>query len=112
MAFSIKQNDRRPVFVVALKDNFGEVSEAPVNLTTAGTVFFNMRTTTGEVVVNRGTCTITDAASGVVTYAWLAEDTATAGSYQAECEVLWNDGKAESFPNTDYWDIAIVDDIA
>jgi hypothetical protein len=113
MAFTVKQFDRRPVFVVALKDDFGEQTESPVNLTTASTVVFNMRDADTEtVVVNRGAATISDANSGEVTYNWGTGDLNTAGAYEAEVEVTWNDGKAETFPNNGYWDVIVVDDIA
>jgi hypothetical protein len=113
MAFILKQGDRRPSFVVALKDDFGEETEAAVDLTTAGTAYFNMRAANGGAVkISRGTATITSAATGVVTYAWGATDTDTAGDYEAELEILWNDGKAETFPNDTYWDVEIVDDVA
>jgi hypothetical protein len=121
LAFEIKKNDRRPLFVVALADNIGEPDEAVVNLTTAGTVVFNMRDATSEEVkVSRGTCSITDAANGEVTYSWGTADTNTVGTYQAEVEVLWNDGKPETFPGgtsggddgTAYWEVVVADDIA
>ncbi len=113
MAFKIKQGDRRPSFVVALLDNYGEPTEAAVNLTTAGTAYFNMRLGVGGAIkINRGVATITTPATGVVTYAWGASDTDTAGTFQAEIEVLWADGKAETFPNDGYWDVVIADDIA
>jgi hypothetical protein len=106
--------------VVSLADNIGEPDEEPVNLTTAGTVVFNMRSSGGAVKVSRGTCSITDAANGEVTYAWGTADTNTAGAYEAEVEVLWNDAKPETFPggpsggdnSTAYWSITIADDIA
>jgi hypothetical protein len=119
--FEIGQNDRRPLFVVVLKDNFGEVGETVVNLTTAGTAYFNMRAASGGAVkVSRGTATISNAAGGEITYNWGTADTNTAGDYEAEVEVLWNDGKPETFPGgqngTDdasgYWPIRIKDDIA
>jgi hypothetical protein len=123
LAFEIKQNDLRPLFVVSLADNIGEPDEEVVNLTTAGTVVFNMRSSGGAVKVSRGTCSITDAANGEVTYAWGTADTNTAGAYEAEVEVLWNDAKPETFPggpsggdegttNTSYWAITITDDVA
>ena len=113
MAFYLKQNDERPVFVVALKDDFGESTEAAVNLTTAGSVVFNMRESGGTAVkINRVAGSITDAANGEVTYDWTSGDTDTVGTYEMECEVVWNDGKAETFPNNDYWEVSIVDDIA
>lgn len=117
MSFEIKQNDRRPVFVVVLKDNFGEAGEAVVDLTAATAAVFNMRAASGGAVkISRGACTISNAAGGEVTYAWAATDTDTVGEYEAEVEVTWNDGKAETFPGGptagSYFDITITDDIA
>jgi BppU N-terminal domain len=113
MAFSIKQGDRRPVFVVVLKDNFGEPGEAIVNLTTATSAAFNMRLASGGAVkINAQPATISNAAGGEVTYSWAAQDTDTVGNYEAEVEITWNDGKKETFPNVGYWDVVISDDIA
>lgn len=118
MAFEIKQGDRRPVFVVVLKDDFGEATESIVNLTTATSAFFNMRATNaGAVKVNRGSATISNAAGGEVTYNWGTADTNTAGDFEAEVEIVWNDGKPETFPGGpsaggSYFQITITDDIA
>lgn len=119
--FEIGQNDRRPLFVVVLKDDFGEVSESIVSLTTATSVVFNMRAQgAGAVKVNRGTAAITNAAGGEITYSWGTADTNTAGLFEAEVEVIWNDGKPETFPGgingtddgTGYWPVRIKDDVA
>jgi hypothetical protein len=116
MAFELKQNDRRPVFVVILKDDFGEATEAVVNLTTATSAFFNMRLVGGATKVSRGSATISNAAGGEVTYNWGTADTDTVGAYEAEVEIVWNDGKAETFPGGpaggSYFQITITDDIA
>lgn len=113
MAFIIKQNDRRPLFVVALKDNLGEQDEAAVDLTTATSAVFNMRADGGGAVkVNRGSMAITTPASGVCTYSWGTADTNTVGTFEAEAEITWSDGKVETFPNSDYWEVQVVDDIA
>ena len=115
MAFQIKQGDRRPLFVVVLKDNFGEPSEAPVNLTTivSGTAVFNMRGPAPgtAVVINRGSAAITSAAAGEVTYNW-GTAVLEVGTYQAEIEITWADGKAETFPNDSYWEVVVTEDIA
>lgn len=113
MAFYIKQNDRRPLFIVALRDNFGESTEAAVDLTTASAAVFNLRLHGGTAVkISRGACTISDAVNGEVTYTWGTADTNTVGTYDAEVEVVWPGGKAETFPNNTYWTVNIVDDIA
>ncbi len=112
MAFSLKQFDTAPAFVVALRDDFGESTEAAVNLTTASSALFNMRTTGGSVYINRGSATITSAIGGEVTYNWGTADTRTSGPYEAEVEIHWANGKVETFPNDSYWDVEIIDDIA
>lgn len=119
--FEIGQNDRRPLFVVVLKDDFGEPGESVVNLTTAGSAFFNMRAVADQSVkISRGSAAISNAAGGEVTYTWGAADTNTAGDFQAEVEIVWGDGKSETFPGglngtddaTGYWPIRVKDDIA
>ena len=114
MAFTLKQNDRRPLFVVVLKDNFGEPDEAVVDLTNATSAVFNMVPAGGGAVkINRGSATIgSPASNGQVTYSWGTADTNTVGTFNAEIEIVWNDGKAETFPNDSYWTVEIVDDLA
>lgn len=117
MAFEIKQNDRRPLFVVVLVDDYGETTETVVDLTTAGTAYFNMRSHTGGTLrVNRGIAQITNATAGEVTYPWGTADTSVVGTFDAEIEVLWNDLKPETFPGGPsggtYWQVIISDDIA
>lgn len=117
IAFEIKQHDQRPLFVAILKDNYGESNEAAVDLTTATGMVFNMKQVGGSAVkISRGNGTITNAAAGEVTYAWGTADTDTAGTYNAEVEIAWADGKPETFPGGpsggNYWEIVITPDIA
>lgn len=117
MPFEIKRNDRRPSFVVLLVADYGEVTEAAIDLTTAGTAYFNMRSQIGGTIrVNRGTAQITNATAGEVTYLWGTADTTVTGNYDAEIEVLWDDLKSETFPGGptggSYWTVIITDDIA
>src|SRR5512142_3200877 len=112
MAFTIKQNDLRPYFVVALKDDYGEATEAAVDLSTAGSATFHMRATGGTVAKVSAAGTITNALGGEVTYQWAAGDLDTVGTYEAEMEVFWGDGKNETFPSDGYWTIEVTDDIA
>lgn len=114
MAFEIKRHDQRPFFVVALTDDDGIV-----DLSTAGTAFFNMGTSTagvlGAAVITRGVASITDEASGEVTYEWGTADTAHSGAFLAEVAVIWSDGKQETYPGGPatgkYWEVTITDDI-
>ena len=43
---------------------------------------------------------------------WLAGDTSDIGSYQAEFEVTYADGNVETFPNSRYINVEIIDNIS
>jgi hypothetical protein len=111
--FELKRGDRRPSFSVILEDNFGAPGQAVVDLTAATSATFSMWDHRSHVVkVNRGTASIAGTAvPGQVSYAWGTADVSTAGIYDAEVEVLWNDGKAETFPSGGYWTVLITEDI-
>jgi len=122
MPFYITKGDRRPLFVVNLVDDYNEPSESAVNLTTAGSANFSMRGpmvggVAAGTVINRLAGSITNAVQGEFTYPWSASDTTTAGTFQADTKVYWNDGKPETFPNskvsgddgTKFWTIIIED---
>jgi len=47
----------------------------------------------------------------LVRYNWIAADTDTIGSYQAEFEVTYADASIETFPNDGYIRVEIIDDI-
>ena len=114
MAFNIKQCDRRPLFVVVLKDNFGEHSEAVVDLTTATSAVFNMRGT-APGTASRSTAAPAPSPTPPAARSPTAGAPPTStppATYQAEIEIIWNDGKAETFPNDGYWDVVVTDDIA
>jgi hypothetical protein len=42
----------------------------------------------------------------------LAADTDTIGSYEAEFQITFTDGKIETFPNSDFIRITVTDDIS
>lgn len=90
-ALILKQFDTYPPVVATLTDTNG-----PINLTTATTVKFIMKSATLLVT---GNCTITTPASGVVTYTWGATDTNIAGNYTVEFEIHWAAGGIQTVPN-------------
>jgi hypothetical protein len=57
------------------------------------------------------TAQIVNEATGIVQYNWVADDTDTVGSFQAEFEVTYSDGTIETFPNNGYIRVEITDDI-
>lgn len=107
MAFYIKQNDTSPSLRAQLKDG----DDIPVDLTGA-TIRFHMRAIGGATAaVDASAQIITPDISGIVQYDWDNGDTATIGSYQAEFEVTFAGGAVETFPNSGYIRVEIIDDI-
>jgi hypothetical protein len=111
MAFSIKNGDTAPAYVVDLQDDVDSTPVA-INLTSATSVTFKMRLTgtTGAPAITQA-MTVTDAANGRVTYEWQTGDTDTPGTYDAEFEILWTDGTIETVPNDGYLTIIVTDDL-
>jgi hypothetical protein len=106
MTFYIKQNDTSPAMLATLQDAQG----SGVDITGAS-VRFHMRPIGSAHVTVDAAATIVDAESGDVRYDWQADDTDTAGSYQAEFEVTYADASIETFPNNDYIRVDIISDI-
>lgn len=52
-----------------------------------------------------------DDSENVVSYAWVAADTDTDGTFQAEFEVTYADSKVETFPNEGYLQISVTPDL-
>jgi len=116
VTFWMKQNDTAPILQVQLVEDDGVT---PVSITTAVQVVFNMRTVAGVVLVNRGICTIVNAATGIVEYPWAVGDTAVNSgpvadglAHDGEFEVVYSTGRRRTFPSDSYIDIVVTDDIA
>ena len=107
MAFFIKQNDTSPILQANLKDG----NNAAVDVSGAS-IAFKMRPVSSSVATVNSAAAIIDGPAGSVKYEWQGSDTATAGSYFAEFQVTFSGGKIETFPNGDYIQITILDDIA
>lgn len=107
MAFFIKQNDTSPALQATLKDGLGAV----VDLTGAS-IRFHMRKTGDTTAKVDAAAVIENADNGLVYYSWVAADTDTIGSYEAEFEVTFTGGEIETFPNNRFIEVEITDDIA
>lgn len=107
MSFYVKQNDTSPAMLATLQDADG----VAVSLVGA-TVRFHMRKLGGTQTKVDAAATVVNALAGTVRYSWIAADTNTVGSYQAEFEVTYADASVETFPNDSYIPVEIIDDIA
>lgn len=97
--FYIKRHDTSPSVEAVLTGKDG-----PVNLTGA-TVYFYMSN------IISAQATIADATAGVVRYDWQTGDTTKLGYHLAEWEVIYSDGKKETFPNDGYSTVKISADL-
>jgi hypothetical protein len=107
----VRQGDSGQRIEAVLTDADG----VAINLTGA-TIRFKMAEITG------GTAVLTTAAinvqvtesgaTGAVAYEWLATNTATAGAYLGEWEAIFATGATVTYPNTDYVNILISEQLA
>jgi hypothetical protein len=113
MAFKIKRNDTRPRYVVPLVDNFEEVDEEPINLTTLKEVFLIMRKKgeEGEPKVKSKAMVLGDPKLGVVQYTWVVGDTDELGKFDVEFELVWEDGGKETVPNETFFEVIVGTDL-
>lgn len=103
--FTIKQHDQLPELVVTLTD----AAQSIVNIAGA-TVRFIMSIKGGANIID-APATIVNASTGQVKYTWVEGDTDNVGTYNGEFEVLFGDGRAETFPNTKYIVIKVFADL-
>lgn len=104
--FYIKRGDTYPPIQATLSDASGSA----INLTGASVLFKMRLRDTGAIIVSAA-ATIVTAASGIVSYAWDAADTAVAGEYLAEWEVTLSSGRIVTCPNDGYLVIKIDGDL-
>jgi hypothetical protein len=102
---TIKRGDTRNCIKAVLKDARG----APVDLTDCS-VDFHMAPLNRSAIISRA-AHIQDAAAGEVWVVWVPGETDTAGIYRAEFEVIYEDGRRETFPNANYISIRILGDL-
>lgn len=106
--FYIRQGDTKPDLRRTLLDEDG----VAVDLTTATAVVFNLRGPDGTVVIDNAAAELTTPAAGIVTYEWAVGDTADAGTFTGEFEVTWTGGGVQSFPQPEYLEVVITEQVA
>lgn len=90
--------DSEPSFQVTIYDRDG----AALNLSSAVSVEFRAKLTTGTTTITRAG-TITTPGSGVCTFTWTTTDLATIGIYNMQVRVYWTGStRWSSHPNNTY----------
>ena len=105
-SFNIKQNDTSPTLSVVVADSSGTA----INITGAS-VIFKMRAVNSSSLKVNSSATITNASNGAVSYTFSASETHTAGLFQREFQVTFSGGAIETFPNSEYISINVLDDL-
>ena len=103
---TIKAHDRLPSIAATLVDAAG----APVDITGSTVTFIMATATSGTIKVNAA-AVIVSGTGGQVRYDWLAADTSTPGSYNAEWQVTFGSGKKQTFPSDGYNTVTVFADL-
>ena len=106
MGQSFKKGDTGEPYQGTVEDSDGAVDLSVSD----GVEFYMENAETGNLKVDGGTMTITDAANGKVEYAWTSSDVDTAGTFKAEVKVLFPDDN-RTFPSNGYKSIKIEEDL-
>lgn len=104
--FYIKQNDTREAIQIICEKGDGTAEDLSVGGT--ATVKFIMASAAGAATkVDAAGSIVGSAANGVVQYQWASGNTDTAGTFLAEFQVTFGDGRIFTYPNTAYITIHI-----
>lgn len=109
MTFTIVQNDTAPPISSRLADS-GE----PINLNDVSNIEFHMEDRFGRIVVSddlTGRVNLVDKSAGEVEYTFTNGDLSDVGTYKAEWQVLYNNGKIETFPSSGKVEIEVTEQI-
>lgn len=108
MTYTIKQGDTAPALEATLLNENND----PAELDLANEVTFQLR---GENISitddTTGNVSILSEDNGDVQYVWEDGQTDVAGFYQAEFIVEYTNGRVQSFPNDDFINVRIEEDI-
>lgn len=94
---SMKQGDTLPELIVQLLGSAG----TPLDLTTATSVTFKMRTSAGVILVQRA-AVVETAAEGRVRFIWQVGDTDVIGNHDVEWTIVFPGAKEVTIPNKGY----------
>lgn len=101
----IRENDTREAIEAQLQDATGSA----IDLSSISELRFQMERR-GNTVVD-SVATVVDGANGKVKYDWADGDTDTAGTYQAEFRITFQDDSVLTVPNDDYITVEVTSEI-
>jgi hypothetical protein len=110
--FHLKQGDTGPPLKVRFADDEGNPVELDSN---TDAVAFHMEDEHGTALTTVNSASIESGPEGVVAYEWGADDTDETGTFFAEFRVTFNEGESderiETFPNSGYITIEVIEEI-
>lgn len=106
MVITYTAGDSEPSFEVQILDRDGNA----LNLTTAASVEFRAKITTGSTTITRSG-TITTASTGWCKFTWDTTDLAVVGIYNMQVRVTWSTGRWSSHPNNTYDALVIIREV-
>lgn len=104
---TIRQGDTSPALTQAVTDPAGNMLDL-----TGATVTFVMRELNASAPTVNAAMAISNPTMGIVTYAWSAADTATAGFFMGEIRCTLADGSTYTYPNDGYLTIEIEENLS
>lgn len=105
----IRQNDLLPYLDFTLVK---DTDNTPHDLTGATVTFIMANKEDRTVIINKKAMTIISALLGQVRYTLEAADVVTEGTYYAEVEVVFSNGKILTFPEKEYLTVEIKEELA
>lgn len=107
MVLTYTAGDSEPSFEVQILDRDGNA----LNLTTAVSVEFRAKLTTGSTTITRAG-TITTASTGWCRFTWTTSDLATVGIYNMQVRVYWTGAtRWSTHPNNTYDALVIIREV-
>jgi hypothetical protein len=100
MTVQLKRNDTKDTISYTITNPDGSV----VNLTGAAVKFVMGK---GKTLITNASATIVSAAAGTVSYTLTENDTLAAGTFNAEFEVAFSNGKEKTYPTNGYIQVKI-----
>jgi len=101
----MKENDTAPPIEAQFEDDNGD----PVDISSNNSVTFKLHDD-NELIIDAA-AVVTDGPNGKVEYNWQDGDLDEEGEYKAEFELEYSDGTVETFPNTDYILVKVIEDL-